>query len=262
MQDDKSIDVDIIINAFNSAGTLHETLFSVDKAFNNTRAHARVILIDNHSTDLTTTIFKEFLGNHPDWEIERPPHHLGIGAARYFALSKVRSAYFAFLDSDDLITSEWVKNVENLETCGSKWVSGTANIFEQNPAESKGVIKPRISIFFDYLVLVTNSFPLCSTVWKLEALPYFLRMRDVVRMEYCPDYVFMISSCWFLGKPLHNDKICAHYRQHNNSLTRQKQDLIEIEVSYSLMACLRYGNLKKRFLCVLAIGLIKIKRWF
>lgn len=262
MQEDRSIDIDIIINAFNSAVTLRETLLSIEKAFDKARARARVILIDNHSIDLTATIFKEFLTKHPNWSLERPPTHLGIGAARYFALSKVRSPYFAFLDSDDLITSEWIKNVETLETSNRRWAVGSANIFQENLAESTGVIKPKISIFFDYLVLVTNSFPLCSTIWKLEALPYFLRMKDIVKMEYCPDYVFMISSCWFLGKPLYNDKISAHYRNHNNSLTRQKQDLIEKEVSYSLMVCLKYGNFPKRFLCILAIGLNKIKRWF
>ncbi len=91
--------VSVIIPAFNRAWCLGETLQSVlDQTFKN----FEVIVVDDGSTDGTSTILHQFL----QVRVHRWGDNRGVSAARNRGIQVARGEWICFLDSDD----QWVQN--------------------------------------------------------------------------------------------------------------------------------------------------------
>ena len=91
--------VSVIIPAFNRAWCLGETLQSVlDQTFKN----FEVIVVDDGSTDGTSTILHQF----PQVRVHRWEDNRGVSSARNRGIAMARGEWICFLDSDD----RWVEN--------------------------------------------------------------------------------------------------------------------------------------------------------
>lgn len=89
-------EVTILMNAYNSADYLQETLDCIHKQ---TFCDYEIVFWDNASTDNTGTIAQNFVGSLRYFRAE---HTTPLGEARNLALEQVRSPLVAFLDCDDL----------------------------------------------------------------------------------------------------------------------------------------------------------------
>ncbi|MDQ3100821.1 MAG: glycosyltransferase family 2 protein, partial [Bacteroidota bacterium] len=93
--------VDVIIPAFNASGYIAGTLASV---LAQTHAPARVIVVDDGSTDRTSEIVKEIIhGYQGPIKIELlEKANGGQSTARNLGIDHSEAPYLAFLDADDL----------------------------------------------------------------------------------------------------------------------------------------------------------------
>jgi GT2 family glycosyltransferase len=87
------IDLTCVINVRNGERYLRQTLLSIFRS----RPGAKVLVVDNHSSDGTA----EILGQFPEVRTILTPAPCSLGAARNFALDFVSTAYMTWLDADD-----------------------------------------------------------------------------------------------------------------------------------------------------------------
>lgn len=91
--------ITIVIPAYNRAHTLPRTLLSVERQ---TAAPARVVLVDNSSTDSTLAFMQEWAARQQCFDvIVLSEHRRGACAARNCGLRAVESEFVMFFDSDD-----------------------------------------------------------------------------------------------------------------------------------------------------------------
>jgi glycosyltransferase involved in cell wall biosynthesis len=113
---DKAL-VSVIVPAFNAAEHIRETLNSV---LAQTYEKIEVIVVDDGSSDATTTIVEEFVTRDSRFQLIRQSN-AGVGAARNAAIRNARGKYIAPLDADDLWFPEKLeKQVACIEQSGNK----------------------------------------------------------------------------------------------------------------------------------------------
>lgn len=80
------------------------------------RDGVQVVVLDDGSTDKSVEIIEEVLSNTPNnFEFYKGESNIGSGPIRQLALSKVEGEYFIFVDSDDMISEQYVDKI--LEYC-------------------------------------------------------------------------------------------------------------------------------------------------
>lgn len=104
--------VSIIIPCYNSALYITETL---DSVLSQTYTNWECIIVDDHSTDNSLGIIKQYIEKYPDKIKLFANPRKGACAARNFGFCVSKGEYIQFLDSDDIICSEKIeKQVEAL----------------------------------------------------------------------------------------------------------------------------------------------------
>jgi glycosyltransferase involved in cell wall biosynthesis len=95
----------VIIPLFNSEITIAKTLRSVSQqSFND----FEVIIVDDGSTDNSVIEIQPFLTDERFCLIQQ--ENEGVSAARNKGAERANGEYFAFLDSDDLLTPNWLSD--------------------------------------------------------------------------------------------------------------------------------------------------------
>ena len=100
--------VSIIIPIYNGANTLRECL---DSLKNQTEKNFELILINDGSTDETQEIIDSYLKCFNKIKIINNGLNLGVSHARNLGMNNVSSDYCAFIDCDDIVSSNYVKNI-------------------------------------------------------------------------------------------------------------------------------------------------------
>lgn len=98
--------VSIIIPTFNREKLIKETLESV---LLQSYSKWECIIVDDGSTDNTVSVIKEFIKNDGRF-ILYTLEHRGVSYARNHALSKISGEFIQFLDSDDLLHENKIKD--------------------------------------------------------------------------------------------------------------------------------------------------------
>lgn len=132
--------ITLVICAHNSGETLAATLDSIK---HQTCKNFLVLLVDNNSTDNTAKISDAFSASLPLTYVKEP--QLGIQFARSRALKEINTRYFAFVDSDDLLSpyyvQELITNISDytLPSVRYKTFDENQRIFLQSMKRRKGV---------------------------------------------------------------------------------------------------------------------------
>jgi glycosyltransferase involved in cell wall biosynthesis len=108
--------VSVIIPAFNAEADIRQALNSV---LAQTYQEIEVIVVDDGSSDATSTIVEEFVRRDARFQLVRQTN-AGVGAARNTAIRKARGKYIAPLDADDFWSPEKLeKQVACMEQSGN-----------------------------------------------------------------------------------------------------------------------------------------------
>lgn len=101
--------ITIVIPTFNHAKFLRNAIYSVA---NQTYTNWEIVIVDNHSTDNTDDVLKEFV-NLPLRAFKIKNYGI-IASSRNFGIQKAKGEWISFLDSDD----EWLP--DKLQKCVEK----------------------------------------------------------------------------------------------------------------------------------------------
>lgn len=97
--------VSVIIPVYNAEKYLEESL---DSIFNQTLDDIEIICVDDGSTDNSWEMLKDFAANHENMKIFHQENG-GGGAARNYALNHVEGKYIYFMDADDMLNENALK---------------------------------------------------------------------------------------------------------------------------------------------------------
>ncbi|MCQ9335072.1 glycosyltransferase family 2 protein [Corynebacterium phoceense] len=101
--------ISIIVPLYNVEDYVIECLESIRDQSNIAKDQIEVLLIDDGSTDGTLPLVRDFISSHEGmtWRLEEITHR-GVSAARNFGLGKAAGDWFAFIDGDDVIPSNYL----------------------------------------------------------------------------------------------------------------------------------------------------------
>ncbi|MEN0660854.1 glycosyltransferase family 2 protein [Caldifermentibacillus hisashii] len=100
--------VSIIVPIYNVEEYLEETLKSIVEQ---TYTNIEIILVNDASTDKSLQIALQFATVNPSIRIINQPFNKGVSAARNTGLDLANGAYIMFVDSDDLLSKNAIKNM-------------------------------------------------------------------------------------------------------------------------------------------------------
>lgn len=123
--------ISVIIPVYNSEKFIKNSIKSL---LNQSLKKFEVIIIDDGSTDNTVNIIKSF--NNPKIKIFFLKKNYGPATARNLGLKKAKGKYIFFLDSDDTIEKNTLKNLffiakkKNFDFvfCDHKWIENNINL--------------------------------------------------------------------------------------------------------------------------------------
>lgn len=102
--------ITFIVPAYNSEATLSTTM---DSILRQTSESYKIVIINDGSTDGTDVIGRKYEQNYPDKVKYVYQENRGLGGARNHGMDLADTPYIAFLDSDDWIKADYVKNILN-----------------------------------------------------------------------------------------------------------------------------------------------------
>lgn len=136
----KNEKVSIFIPVFNGEKHLRETLNSIREQ---SYKYFEVICIDDHSTDSSASIIKEFSEIDKRIILIKTPENLGSAAkALNFGLSNMSGSYFIYSSQDDLFSNDWLENVHNraIETGADAVIPDLVFYYENSPSQNRAII--------------------------------------------------------------------------------------------------------------------------
>ncbi len=222
-------DLTAVINVRNGQPFIEETLSSLFRQ----DYPVSVLVIDNQSTDDTAAVVAKF----PLAQYVRTLQPLGLGAARSFSLSYVKTKYVAWLDSDDLWEPAFSASMRRAMEKASDAVlltTGTICIDSEGkelpalePYQRKYRIHPRREnkdrlekgdTLEALLMTMRPRWAWCATVFKTDVV------KDVGGFDpslvYCED-LDIIAKVLRKGTSVHVPANLTKYRRHPNQDTRK-----------------------------------------
>lgn len=122
--------VSLIIPVYNMEKYLDTCLKSIILS---TYKNLEIIIIDDCSIDNSEKIIKKYIQNDKRIIHVKNSKNLNVSESRNKGLKKVSGDYIMFVDSDDYISSNWIKNmVENIERKKCDVVIGASKQFKES----------------------------------------------------------------------------------------------------------------------------------
>ena len=209
--------VSIITPLYNSKETLDSTFNSV---FSQTFKNWEWIIVDDCSTDESLSIVEKLSKNHKRIKILKTIKNSGTAVARNIGLREACGRYITFLDSDDLLDSDYLE--EQIKF-----------IKENGPLVSAGYRRKTEKTCTDFFVPEKNTYesvlagcPLSclTTMYDRKTIGDVFFPEDLKKVE---DYVFWLEILKRGFVAIGNPKVLATYRIFKNSKSRNKFKLIK-----------------------------------
>jgi len=220
MNSEKAL-VSVIIPAFNAETDIRQALTSV---LAQTYQKIEVIVVDDGSSDATSTIVEEFVRRDARFQLVRQTNE-GVGAARNTAIRKARGEYIAPFDADDFWLPEKLeKQVACMEQSGDDtglvycWSSLTDKHGELVDTGSTSTLEGRLRhVLILINVLGNASVPLFRAA-ALEKVGLYLTRAEQGGAQGCEDWdlalrVAEVSTVRVVPEYL------VEYRQNGSSMS-------------------------------------------
>jgi glycosyltransferase involved in cell wall biosynthesis len=233
MSDNRYPLVSVIINCYNGELYLEE---AIDSVLNQTYKNWEIIFWDNKSIDSSAKIVK----NYTDKRIKyyKSSTHTSLGKARNKSINYASGEWCAFLDCDDLWTSEKLqKQIDIANNNNVGLIYGRMSVFSKNNNYSSNwsnrMIKNKNNLtnslpegeIFDKL-LQHNFIPLLTAIFRRDLFSQIGGISE--HMEIAEDYDLFVKLSR-LTRACVVREVVAYYRVHENNLSigRQEQDFSE-----------------------------------
>lgn len=210
----------VVITSYNSEKYIKETLESI---CNQTYKHFEVLIIDNYSSDGTVEIAESFQ-NKIDIKILYNNVKKNIGLSRNIGIKNSKYEYIAFIDSDDLWTSNKLQEYSNLLDT-SDFICSNASIID----DKSKVIQDQFFYFtspevtFDSYDLLKTNYVITSTVVCKKKLIFEAGLFEQSKGFNGEDYILWLNISNISNIKFIN--LCmTRYRIHNSNLSFENLD--------------------------------------
>ena len=233
----KKILVSILIPNYNKSPFLSETL---DSILAQTYSHWECVIVDDHSTDESWEILKEYAKKDDRFKIHKRPERLtkGGNVCRNYAFELSKGKFVNWFDSDDLMKSNFIERKVNLlenkdvDAVVSKMTMFSSDI--QNPIY-KEWIPPFFDLKEDYLlknIQFTTPGPMFRRDFLIEKELFFESLKIGQDTEFF--YRLVLKGL----KVVVVDSVLAYCRVSDNSVLasfRTKRNTVDAHYQTFLM---------------------------
>lgn len=226
----------IIVPVFNVEKYLEKCLNSISNQ--NFEYDYEVILINDGSTDKSLAICKEYIKNNESWILINQKNK-GPSAARNAGIKNSKGKYLIFIDSDDYIEKDMLKNIFDVVKNKEVDLICMSYICHNKNKNNTLTIYPKIDSYnttisgIDYTIKYGKVFstPVVSHVYKksflIENNFYFIEGYFHEDCEFSCKVFMKANEITFIKKPFYN------YIYNESSITKSRNlkkcnDLIEI----------------------------------
>lgn len=210
--------VQIIVPLYNMESYITKTL---DSLLNQTFKDIEILCINDGSTDSSLSILESYSKKDARIKIYTKENG-GIADARNFGLSKVKSDYFAFLDSDDTVEPDFIEKMldravetdADVVTCDFWWTHPNKEVIQKDgPHFTKEELL--ISMF--------------ATLWNKLYKTSWIKSLDIhfptgYRYE---DASFLYKMVPYINKWSYVEKPFIHYLQREGSITHNHNEKVK-----------------------------------
>ena len=199
--------VSIIVPVYNSAEFLHKCIKSIQSQ---TYSDFELLLINDGSTDQSGTICDSY--SHKDSRIKvYHKDNEGTSSARNYGIEKASGEYICFIDSDDYVKPDYVKDLydDRMLEGGSSLVFH-AYSFANSPSPFNEIVSEKLMLkenFIDFLLknqLMRLSGPCGKLFQKGTIIKEGIRFPQNIHMG--EDAIFILSYLYFVDKLVVSNK--------------------------------------------------------
>ncbi|CAM4203926.1 glycosyltransferase [Gillisia limnaea] len=225
--------VSVIIPCYNHGKYLAKAIQSV---YSQTYQFFELIVVDDGSVDNTKTVCI----NYPKVKYVYQ-ENAGLSAARNTGIKHAKGDYLVFLDADDWLLKDALKNnLEFLNTdVNAAFVTGGYELYYE-PEDKTWTIQKEIADNHYCKLLEGNFIGMHATVmyrsWVFEKFAYN------VTLSYCEDYDMYLQITRFFPI-IHHTKLIAVYRKHGQNMSA---NYVEMMKSALLALSFQKKNLKNK----------------
>lgn len=244
--------VSIIMPTYNSADSLGE---SVESVMSQSYDSWELIIVDDHSSDTSVEIAKEYARNDPRISVLKTGKNIGSGGARNAGISASKGELIAFLDSDDLwLPKKLETQVQMFRDEKISFVCSAYQRFNVITGKTENVGVPRTIIYSE--LLKTNYIGCLTVVLRRDAF-INLEFPEVRKRQ---DYALWLSLLKDGGMVVCSNLVLARYRFGHVSLTSNKlSSSTSTWYVYSEFLQLRFSVAAFYFLNYLVRGFFRTK---
>lgn len=226
--------ISIIIPVYNAEKYLRQCL---DSVVNQTYRNLQILCVDDHSTDQSWQILREYAERDGRFQIYQKENE-GVSLARNYALERANGEYLLFVDSDDWVEPDTCEQAlaaarrENAQVVlwsyirelGSesreKRIFGSDIIFEEQAVREK-LYRRMAGAYGEELTSPENADALCTVWGKLYRRDVIeenkIRFHDIREIGTYEDGLFNLNVFACVYKAVFLNRHFYHYRRNNDS---------------------------------------------
>lgn len=211
--------VSVIIPVYDAEEYLRECL---DSICNQTYQNLEIIIVDDGSKDSTASIVTKYAGQDKRIIPYYNENH-GVSYSRNFALDHCTGEYVAFVDSDDIITPDFIgQMVHDLEKTDADIAA--VGVIKSRTFQAKFFTDGKMQKYerADVLRLAFGVYEgyLCNKLFKLSIIKEN-KIRLQQDLAVCEDLLFNVEYLLNCKKAVYNDGKKYFYRQVKNSASNR-----------------------------------------
>lgn len=235
----------IIFPVYNREPYLKEALQSIlSQSFQD----FELIAIDDGSEDSSVEILKEFSSSFPNFSLITQ-NHLGVSEARNAGLKQAQGEYICFVDSDDLLTSNYLQDFHTLILQTHANVLKNTSMTKFHSSTPPSVPQTQIKNITDFIPQ-THNIKLGGTIWSYCIKRDFLSKISLLFLpnRIMEDEAFIYMLLPFCEKIILFEGSPYLYRQHSQSIVAKSPVAFDrIENFKSIIVWYREKNLLEHF---------------
>jgi len=211
--------ISLIIPCYNARQTLEKCLDSVIRqSYNN----LEIIIVDDGSTDGTSTIYEDFRSRDQRIKILKQDNS-GVSRARNKGVKAALGTYICFVDSDDWVEADYcsemyfslVKEDADIAIVEATYEDEAGNVVFDKPISEETVMDGKRA-----LALLLEDKVIQSHPWgKLYKVSFFKNVDFPENLKCFEDYSTLFKIFDKAVKVVKSTKKLYHYVQHDDSLS-------------------------------------------
>ncbi|MCD9856097.1 glycosyltransferase [Epilithonimonas sp. JDS] len=232
--------ISLIIPCYNAERSLEKCLNSV---VHQSYTNLEIILVDDGSTDGTSTIYKDFESRDVRIKIIKQENS-GVSKARNKGVKTATGEYICFVDSDDWVESDYCSELyhslieENADIAivEASYEDADGNIVFTKPTSEEKIIDGKRA-----LALLLEDHVIQSHPWgKLYKVAFFNNVNFPENLKCFEDYSTLFKIFDKAVKVVKSNRQLYHYIQHGDSLSHNLSPETAYHFYLSIMDVFRF----------------------